>query len=192
MLDHGADVKAYDPLGRTALMYAAVSDMLPLDEVKLLIEHGADVNARSKHPNAGDEGLTVLDMAKRNGDTPIVHLLEQSGAKPAGLMPVVLTPQAEERHPHRHPGQHSPAPARGRQLLHQLRLRLLPQQQPDRDDHGAGAQARASRSTRRPTRRRCRSTSRLCRSCATACTRASWSRSATTSATASSPTCCWA
>ncbi len=93
MLDHGADVKAYDPLGRTALMYAATSDTLPLDEVKLLIERGSDVNARDKHPNAGDEGLSVLDMAKRYGDTPIVHLLEQSGAKSADLMPVVLTPR---------------------------------------------------------------------------------------------------
>jgi ankyrin repeat protein len=93
MLDHGADVKAYDPLGRTALMYAVVSDMLPLDVVKLLIDHGADVNARCKHTNAGDEGLTVLDMAKRNGDTPIVRLLEQSGAKTGGALPVVLTPR---------------------------------------------------------------------------------------------------
>ena len=93
LLDHGADVKAYDPLGRTALMYAVVSDALPLDEVKLLVERGADVNARSKHANGGDEGLSVLDMAKRSGDTPIVRLLVQAGAKPGGAMPVVLTPR---------------------------------------------------------------------------------------------------
>ena len=93
LLDHDADVKAYDPLGRTALMYAVVSDTLPLDEVKLLVERGADVNARSKHANGGDEGLSVLDMAKRNGDTPIVRLLVQAGAKPGGAKPVVLTPR---------------------------------------------------------------------------------------------------
>jgi ankyrin repeat protein len=93
MLDHGADVKAYDPLGRTALMYAAVSDVLPLDVVKLLIDRGADVNARSKHTNAGDEGLTVLDMAKHNGNTQIVQLLMAAGAKPGGATPVVLTPR---------------------------------------------------------------------------------------------------
>ena len=93
MLDHGADVKAYDPLGRTALMYAAVSDMLPLDEVKLLIDRGADVNAKSKHMNAGDEGESVLEMARRNGDTPIVKLLLASGAKEGGATPVVLTPR---------------------------------------------------------------------------------------------------
>lgn len=93
MLDHGADVKAYDPLGRTALMYAAVSDMLPLDEVKLLIDRGANVNAKSKHTNAGDEGESVLEMAKRNGDTPVVKLLLASGAKDGGATPVVLTPR---------------------------------------------------------------------------------------------------
>jgi ankyrin repeat protein len=93
LLDHGADPKAFDPLGRTALMYAAVSDALPLDVVKLLIDHGADVNAKNKHTNAGDEGLTVLDIAKRNGDTPIYRLLVQSGAKPGTAMPAVLTPR---------------------------------------------------------------------------------------------------
>jgi hypothetical protein len=67
--------------------------MLPLDEVKLLIDRGADVNAKSKHMNAGDEGESVLQMAKRNGDTPIVKLLLASGAKPEGATPVVLTPR---------------------------------------------------------------------------------------------------
>jgi ankyrin repeat protein len=93
MLDHGADVKAFDPLGRTALMYAAVSDSLSLDVVKLLIERGADVNARSRHADAGDQDLTVLDMAKRNGDTPIVQLLVKSGARAGTAIPVVLTPR---------------------------------------------------------------------------------------------------
>jgi ankyrin repeat protein len=93
LLAHGADPKAYDPLGRTALMYAAVADALPLPVVKLLIEHGADVNAKDKHPHGGDEGATVLDLAKRNGDTPIVRLLEASGAKSSEVKQVVLTPK---------------------------------------------------------------------------------------------------
>jgi ankyrin repeat protein len=90
LLDHGADVNAYDPLGRTPLMYAAVSDTLPLDVVQLLIERGADVNAKDRHTKTGDEGLTVLDIAQHNGDTPIVRLLEKAGAKPGPLTPVAM------------------------------------------------------------------------------------------------------
>ena len=48
------------------LIYAAASDLLPLDVVKLLIERGADVNAIDRHKQAGDTGLTVLDIAKRH------------------------------------------------------------------------------------------------------------------------------
>jgi ankyrin repeat protein len=81
MLDHGADVNTFDPLGRTPLLYAAGSDLLPLDVVKLFIERGADVNARSRHKEGGDAGLTVLDIAKLRGKTPIVELLIKSGAK---------------------------------------------------------------------------------------------------------------
>jgi ankyrin repeat protein len=81
MLDHGADVNAYDPLGRTPLMYAVISDALSLDVVKLLVDRGADVNAKSRHPNSGDSGITVLDIAKRNGDLRIIDFLVKSGAK---------------------------------------------------------------------------------------------------------------
>ncbi len=95
MLDHGADVNAFDPLGRTPLMYAAVSDLLPLDVVKLLIERGADVNAKDKHTKSGDAGVTVLDIAKLNGDTPIVDLLVKSGAKASTITPVSFKPRHE-------------------------------------------------------------------------------------------------
>lgn len=81
MLDHGADVKFVDPLGRTALMYAAASDLLPLDVIKLLVEHGADINARDAHKLSGDSGLTVLDIARRHGETPVVEWLVKAGAK---------------------------------------------------------------------------------------------------------------
>jgi len=93
MLDHGADVNAFDPTGRTPLMYAAVSDLLPLDVVKLLIERGADVNAKSRHTQSGDAGLTVLDIAKLQGDTPIVELLIKSGAKGTAPTSPALKPQ---------------------------------------------------------------------------------------------------
>ncbi|HEY2002538.1 MAG TPA: ankyrin repeat domain-containing protein, partial [Acidobacteriaceae bacterium] len=93
MLDHGADVKAFDVTGRTALMYAASSDALPLDAVKLLVAHGADVNAKSRHTKSGDEGLTVLDMAERHGKTPVLEFLVASGAKNSAVKPVALNPR---------------------------------------------------------------------------------------------------
>jgi ankyrin repeat protein len=95
MLDHGADVNAFDGLGRTPLMYAVASDLLPLDEVKLLIERGADVNAINRHNQGGDSGLSVLDIAKLHGSTPIVDLLVKSGAKGRAHTPAVLRPRKE-------------------------------------------------------------------------------------------------
>jgi ankyrin repeat protein len=83
MLEHGADVNVADPTGRTALMYAAVSDLLPLEQVKMLIEKGAKVDARSQHAQSGDTGRTALDLAKLHGDTPVVDLLLKSGATSA-------------------------------------------------------------------------------------------------------------
>ena len=80
MLDHGADVNAADPTGRTALMYAAVSDLLPVEQVKMLVEKKADVNAKSQHARSGDSGLTALDIARLHGHTAVVDLLLKSGA----------------------------------------------------------------------------------------------------------------
>src|SRR5437867_5009859 len=80
MLRHGADVNAPDPTGRTALMYAAVSDHLPVEQVKMLIEKGANINAKSQHPQSGDTGRTALDIARFHGSTAVVDLLVKSGA----------------------------------------------------------------------------------------------------------------
>lgn len=74
-IDHGADLKATDVDGRTPLLFAANSDLLPLSTVQLLIAHGADVNARN------DNGETPLYLAKLHGNTPVVDLLLKSGAK---------------------------------------------------------------------------------------------------------------
>jgi ankyrin repeat protein len=85
LIDHGADVNAVDPTGRTALMYAAGSDLLPLEAVKLLVEKGADVNAKSGHKSGADGGQTVLDIAKLRGNTPIVQFLVKSSAKASDI-----------------------------------------------------------------------------------------------------------
>jgi hypothetical protein len=63
------------------LMYAAGSDLIPLDVVQLLVERGAKVNAEVQHPNAVDNGWTVLDIARLRGNTPVVEFLVKSGAK---------------------------------------------------------------------------------------------------------------
>ncbi len=90
MLDKGADVNAFDPLGRTPLMYAAISDLLPVDVVRLLIERGADVNAIDRHAKSGDAGKSVLDIAHFNGDTPVAQLLVSAGAKATPQTPLAL------------------------------------------------------------------------------------------------------
>src|SRR5205814_184176 len=92
LLDHGADVNAFDTAGRTALMYAAGSDLLQTDVVKLLIDRGADVNAKDRHTLSADAGLTVLDIAKQHGDTPVVDALVKAGAKTSQHTSPVLKP----------------------------------------------------------------------------------------------------
>jgi len=95
MLDHGADINAVDPLGRTPLMYAAASDLQDLDVVKLLIERGADVNAKDSHKQGGDSGLSVLDIARLHGETPVVQWLIKSGAKPTAQSAPALKARSE-------------------------------------------------------------------------------------------------
>ncbi len=80
MIEHGGDVNAMDPTGRTALMYAAVSDALPVEQIKLMIDKKADLNAKSQHAKSGDTGRTALDLAKMHGNTAVVDLLLKSGA----------------------------------------------------------------------------------------------------------------
>src|SRR5262249_7286031 len=56
-------------------------DLQNLDIARLLVERGADINAKDSHKNGVDTGLSVLDIARRHGDTPLVQWLIKSGAK---------------------------------------------------------------------------------------------------------------
>ena len=85
MLDRGADVNAADPTGRTALMYAAVSDLLPAEQVTMLVDKKADLNARSTHAHSGESGMTALDIARLHGQTAVVDALVKAG--PTGAVP---------------------------------------------------------------------------------------------------------
>ena len=94
LLERGADPNARvmsirrDLRGRTPLMVAASSDYLPTVTVKMLLDRGADPNA------AGPDGETPLDLAKRNGPTPVVEMLVAAGARPGkGFPRPALTPR---------------------------------------------------------------------------------------------------
>jgi uncharacterized protein len=89
LLDRGADAKfAEDGLGLTALMYAAISEDAPVEKVRTLVEHGAEVNAKTA------DGTTALEFASRQGDQDVIKLLRQAGAKEGDASPKpVLKPK---------------------------------------------------------------------------------------------------
>jgi len=97
LLAHGADVNRRESYGETALIDAiqlAGSSRPPLvsgtarqipsalrryhdalDSVRLLLAHGADVNARTQ------DGPSPLQLAIRSGDKALIQLLQQAGAR---------------------------------------------------------------------------------------------------------------
>ena len=147
LLDKGADPNMVDPTGRTALLYAAVSDELPVEQIRMLLDKGANVNARSAHPRSGDTGRTPLDLAKLHGNTPVVDLLVKAGGK-VGIAPEpVKTPLMGSANTNSEGGGGQPAanPAHRRQLRPQDRLFLLPQSEPGGDGSRSRAQERVPR-----------------------------------------------
>ena len=68
-------------LGRSVLMRAAISETLSPEAMQLLIDRGADVQAKDR------EGLTALDYARRVGREPIIDVLVKAGAIDNGRAP---------------------------------------------------------------------------------------------------------
>jgi ankyrin repeat protein len=74
-LANGSNPNSVGRHGLPMLTLAAASDALPVDAVRMLIERGADVNAK------GPDGHTALYHAALRGRTPVTELLEKAGAK---------------------------------------------------------------------------------------------------------------
>lgn len=91
-LERGATLDARDSSGRSMLMLAAASDAMPVDAVKALLAKHVDVNERTA------AGQTAIGLARRHGDTSIVKLLLEAGAKDEPLPPAPLpSPAASDR-----------------------------------------------------------------------------------------------
>jgi ankyrin repeat protein len=86
LLDGGADVKARNNYGRTALMYPSVYGYTEI--IRLLLDKGAEVNAR---PTDG-QGATALASAAGHGHAATVDLLLQRGANVNAALDDGMTP----------------------------------------------------------------------------------------------------
>ena len=81
LLDLGADPKfAVSTTGFTALMRAAASEMPVPENVQLLIEREAAVNAKTA------DGMTALDFALRQGHSPVIDILRKADSKGGGML----------------------------------------------------------------------------------------------------------
>ena len=77
LLQAGANVNLQDYIGVTALGFACISESPNKDLVKLLLQSGADINARLK---AGYLQGTILMLAVKSGNISIVQCLLDEGA----------------------------------------------------------------------------------------------------------------
>ena len=74
LLELGADPNL-DQFGKPILMWFTTMRTAPAENVRLLVEHGAKVNAKSA------DGITALDYALRQGDTEVAAVLRKLGAE---------------------------------------------------------------------------------------------------------------
>ena len=68
LLDAGAELNVQDIRGYSALLYAAGSDVMPAGVVRMLLEKGADRNAKG-------DGETATMLAAKRGDCEVARLL---------------------------------------------------------------------------------------------------------------------
>jgi ankyrin repeat protein len=73
LLELGADPNL-EEMGKPLLMWFTTMRAEPVENVRLLLQHGAQVNAKSA------EGFTALDYALRQGETPVAGVLRGFGA----------------------------------------------------------------------------------------------------------------
>ena len=81
LIDAGADVNAKDVRGMTPLMLAVATDRQDKAVIRMLLEHGADVQAKS---NLGE---TTADWARRVAAAPALELLK---VKPQPATPAIV------------------------------------------------------------------------------------------------------
>lgn len=69
LLEKGARIDVLDERNYSPLMYAAYSEAMPVEIVRMLIAKGAD-------PSVEGEGETALSLAKKRGETEVVRLID--------------------------------------------------------------------------------------------------------------------
>ncbi|MEW6528235.1 MAG: ankyrin repeat domain-containing protein [Spirochaetota bacterium] len=74
LLDKGININHQDNCGNTALHHIVKLNRYK-EIIKLLLDNGADVNIRNK------KGQTPLDLAQKEGDNEIIHLLQRYANK---------------------------------------------------------------------------------------------------------------
>lgn len=80
MVARGADVKAKDGSGSTALMWASYSESGDPALAEELLKMGLDPNVKNL------AGETALTWAQRRGDTPVVAVLRKTGASESEIL----------------------------------------------------------------------------------------------------------
>ena len=100
VLDHGADVNASDPLGRTPSdVRGRVGSACRWTSSNCWSSTAPTSMPPMRDKNAGDAGLTVLDIAKMHGETPVVDFLVKAGAKTSALETGGSPGPAGQHHP---------------------------------------------------------------------------------------------